>query len=116
MEHGNHQHQEAEAHPLELRERAVRTAKDLIAEQAGQRFGFVTRVARELGLGTESLPDWSQQAETDTAVGQSREPSGPPRVGVNNTEISKVARLRSRTFTRFPFRVHPQRPRTWPGW
>ena len=37
----------------------------MIAEQGGQRFGVVTRVARELGIGTESLRGWVKQAEID---------------------------------------------------
>lgn len=39
-------------HPPELRERAVRMERDAIAEQGGQTFGVVTRVARQLGVGT----------------------------------------------------------------
>jgi len=35
-----------------FRERAVRMARDAIAEQGGQTFGVVTRVARQLGVGT----------------------------------------------------------------
>jgi hypothetical protein len=38
---------------------------NLIVEQGGQRFGVVTRVARELGIGTESLHGWLKQADTD---------------------------------------------------
>ncbi len=52
-------------YPRELRERAVRMARELIAEQGGQRFGVVTRVARELGIGTESLRGWLKQADVD---------------------------------------------------
>jgi transposase len=52
-------------YPPELRERAVRMARELIAEQGGQRFGVVTRVARELGIGTESLRSWLKQADVD---------------------------------------------------
>ena len=58
-------HPAQKRYPPELRERAVRMAQDLIAEQGGQRFGVVTRVARELGIGTESLRNWLQQADID---------------------------------------------------
>jgi len=37
---------------------------ETIAEQ-GERHGAVTRVARELGIGTESLRTWLRQAEID---------------------------------------------------
>jgi transposase len=40
-------------------------ARELIDEQGGQRFGVVTRVARELGIGTESLRGWLKQADID---------------------------------------------------
>jgi transposase len=51
-------HPSQRRYPAELRERAVRMARELIAEQGGQRFGVVTRVARELGIGAESLRGW----------------------------------------------------------
>ncbi len=40
-------------------------ARELIAEPGGQRFGVVTRVARELGIGTESLRGWLKQDDVD---------------------------------------------------
>ena len=58
-------HPSQKRYPPELRERAVRMAQDLIAEQGGQRFGVVTRVARELGIGIESLRGWLKQSDID---------------------------------------------------
>jgi transposase-like protein len=55
----------AEAVLTELRERAVRMARDAIAAQDGQTFGVVTRVARQLGIDPESLRNWLHQAEID---------------------------------------------------
>ena len=51
-------------YPPELRERAVRMVRDRMAEN-GERFGAVTVVARQLGIGAESLRNWLRQAEVD---------------------------------------------------
>lgn len=52
-------------YPPELKERAVKMARERIAEQGGQRFGVVTKVASQLGVGAESLRNWLRQAEID---------------------------------------------------
>jgi len=53
-------------YPPELRERAVRMVKEAIAQAGGQRHGVVTRVAIQLGLGSETLRAWVKQAEIDS--------------------------------------------------
>lgn len=58
-------------------------AQDMIAEQGGQRFGVVTRVARELGIGTESLRSWLKQAEID----------GGARPGTSTADAQRIAQL-----------------------
>ena len=40
--------------PPELRDRAVRMVKEAIAEAGGERHGVVTRIAVQLGVGSES--------------------------------------------------------------
>jgi transposase len=70
-------------YPPELRERAVRMAQELIAEQGGQRFGVVTRVARELGIGTESLRGWLKQVEIDS----------DQRAGTSSVDAARIAEL-----------------------
>ena len=51
-------------YPSELRERAVRLVAETAAER-GDRHGAVTHVARQLGIGPESLRNWVHQAEVD---------------------------------------------------
>jgi transposase len=52
-------------YPPELRERAVRMVHEAIAE-SGERVGAVTRVARQLGIGPESVRNWVKQADVDS--------------------------------------------------
>jgi transposase len=56
---------------------------DQISEQGGERFGVITRVARQLGIGTESLRNWVNQAEID----------GGQRPGVTTEERRRIAEL-----------------------
>src|SRR2546428_11099255 len=51
-------------HPPELRERAVRMVEETMKE-TGERHGVVTRIAVQLGLGSETLRHWVKQAEID---------------------------------------------------
>ena len=51
-------------YPAELRERAVRMVLEVRAE-TGEKHGAVTRIAKQLGVGTESLRQWVNQADVD---------------------------------------------------
>jgi transposase len=57
-------HPSQRRYPPELRERAVRMVQQTIQE-SGERFGVITKVARQLGIGTESLRSWVRQDEID---------------------------------------------------
>jgi transposase len=82
MAHNNSSHSSQRRYPPELRERAVRMVLETI-EQTGERFGAITRVARQLGIGSESLRSWVRQAEVD----------GGRRPGVTSTEQQRIAEL-----------------------
>jgi transposase len=51
-------------YPPELKERAVRMVFETI-EKSGERQGAVSRIARQLGIGDQSLRNWVAQAEID---------------------------------------------------
>ncbi len=76
-------HPSQKRYPPELRERAVRMVQEAIDKQNGERFGVITRVARQLGIGTESLRSWVRQAEID----------GGQRAGVPSEERRRLAEL-----------------------
>src|SRR5437879_13543279 len=69
-------------YPPEMRERAVRMVREAIAE-SGERVGAVTRVARQLGIGHESLRNWVKQAEIDNGK----------RAGMATAERQRIAEL-----------------------
>jgi len=76
-------HPSQKRYPPELKERAVRMARDAIAEQGGQAFGVVPRIARQLGVGVESLRGWLAQAEID----------GGQRPGTSSADAQRIAEL-----------------------
>jgi transposase len=52
-------------------------------EQTGERVGVITRIARQLGIGSESLRTWVRQAEVDAGR----------RPGITTAEQQRIAEL-----------------------
>jgi transposase len=69
-------------YPPEMRERAERMVHEAITE-SGERAGAVTRVAKQLGIGAESLRNWVKRAEIDSGK----------RPGVTTAEQQRIAEL-----------------------
>jgi len=68
--------------PAELRERAVKMVFELRAE-SGESRGTVARVARQLGVNSETLRNWVSQAEVDSGE----------RAGTTSEDRKKIAEL-----------------------
>ena len=69
-------------YPPELRERAVRLYQEAVAS-TGERYGAVTRIARQLGMAPESLRQWVRQVEID----------GGERPGVTTGDKARIQEL-----------------------
>jgi transposase len=69
-------------YPDELRERAVRMVQE-IRRDTGESHGVVTRVARDLNIGVESLRQWVKRADVD----EGRRP------GTSTVDAEKIAKL-----------------------
>jgi transposase len=79
-------------YPPELKERAIRMARDAIAEQGGQSFGVVPRIARQLGVGVESLRAWLAQAEIDSGGRPGRSSADSQRIAELEREVRELRR------------------------
>ena len=82
MSENNRSHPSQRRYPPELKERAIRMVLERIAE-TGERQGAVTRIARQLGIGPESLRHWVAQTEID----------GGTRAGLTTEERARMKLL-----------------------
>jgi transposase len=69
-------------YPPELKQRAIRMVLDAY-DRGEERFGTVTRIANELGIGAESLRRWVVQAEIDRGR----------RAGTTSEEARRISEL-----------------------
>lgn len=75
-------HPAQKRYPDELKKRAIRMVLDTI-EETGERQGVIGRIARQLGVGTETLRYWVKQAEIDNGK----------RPGVTSEQSRRIAEL-----------------------
>jgi transposase len=74
-------------YPPELKDRAVRMVHELRREDPADN-SVISRVARQLGVGTESLRNWVKQADIDAGS----------RPGLTTEERDELKRLRKENF------------------
>lgn len=72
----------SQKYPDELRERAVRMVQE-IRRESGESHGVITRVAKELGVGAESLRGWVNRADIDSGK----------RPGTTTADAEKIVKL-----------------------
>jgi len=70
-------------YPLELKERAVKMVLELRREDPGD-VGVIPRVARQLGVGADSLRTWVKRVEIDSGIGP----------GMSSVEHAEVVALK----------------------
>jgi len=75
-------HPSSRRYPTEVKQRAVQLVATTI-EQQGERHGVVSRIARQLDIGQETLRNWIRQAEIDAGT----------RPGTTSAERERIAEL-----------------------
>lgn len=78
-------------YPDELRERAVRMVLE-VRRETGEKHGTITRVARDLGVGAESLRSWVNQAEIDSGSRPGTSTADAQRIAELEREVKELRR------------------------
>ena len=78
-------------YPEELRERAVRMVFE-VRRETGEKQGTVTRIAKQLGIGAESLRGWVNQAEVDAGRGLGTSSADGQRIAELEREVRELRR------------------------
>jgi transposase len=100
-------------YPTELRDRGVRMVLDEF-ERSGERHGVVTRIAAQLGVGTESLRKWVKQAEIDGGRRPGTTTSDQERIAVlerENRELRRANEILKAASAFFARELDPRLPR-----
>ena len=85
------QHAAQKRYPAELRERAVRMVLEARRADPADH-GVVSRVARQLGIGVESLRTWVRQAEVDGGFRPGTTTEDKARIAELEREVREVRR------------------------
>ena len=84
-------HPSSRRYPPEMKERAVRMVEQTIAE-SGERWGVVSRVARQLGIGEQTLRNWVERAEIDTGKRPGTSTEDKTRIAELEKEVRELRR------------------------
>jgi len=80
-------------YPDELRERAVRMVLE-IRRETGVSHGVIARVARELGVGAQSLSGWVSRADIDSGNRPGRSSADAQRISELEREVKELRRAK----------------------
>lgn len=78
-------------YPDEMRERAVGMVREA-RQRPGEAHGAVTRIAKQLGVGTESLRNWVNQADVDAGGRSGTSTADRARIAELEREVRELRR------------------------
>jgi transposase len=75
-----------------MKQRAVRMVFDAFEAGEGEQFGTITRIARQLDVGSESLRSWVRQAQVDRGAKAGTTSEDKKRIAELERELREVRR------------------------